>query len=270
MWSLYLFAGLTGASAYVGIRLASAQWLSARGRAWLASAALGILLFVIYDIFRDAQGLISGSAAQEYGALLGEAIFGGGLSAALGALFWAERVVTVPRRRMQSPLRPVRSALGLSSGTSSVQLPVVVAAGIGAHGLFEGFAVGTAFETGVLSLAMVLVVGICLHKVGEGACICGCSMASSGRYSSVQLAGLGVLAGAPITLGILTGNLVASTTWISIMSFGAAIGVMAFVGIQLARRALLERQPMVPRLGGVAIGLLVAVATSLLIGLGLG
>jgi zinc transporter, ZIP family len=271
MWSLYAFAILAGVSAYLGILLARGKWLSGARRAWVTAVALGIIVFVMYDVLTDALVLLAGRATVGgYPSPLSLGFLIAGVVGGFGILVGIGRLVTRP-----SPERRRNGLLAISERppytrreAASIPLPIVVAAGIGAHGLFEGFAVGAAFATGVLSAALVLVLGMCLHKVGEGVCICGCSVTTSNRYTSAQLAGLGLLAGAPIFLGIVTGNFVAAIPLISILSYGAALGIMAYVAIQLGRAVLSERENLSIAIAGGTLGLMVSAVTTILINLG--
>src|SRR4029453_19327435 len=93
---------------------------------------------------------------------------------------------------------------------------LMVATGIGLHNLGEGVAIGSAYSVGALALGAFLVVGFAIHNTTEGLAIV--ARTAQQRASLPQLAGLGLIAGAPAVLG----------AWIGAAAFNASLAAFLF------------------------------------------
>ncbi len=270
MWPILVFGVFAGLSAYVGIYLARATWLSDRHRTWITYISIGIILFVIYDLLSDSTNLVSDSASGGGYVSIGlPLLLLSGVGAGFAILLGLEKLAarSRPSPIPSAPIDPTRPNSPGKPLVGALPLPFLVAIGMGVHGLFEGFAVGAAFATGILSVALVLAVGIFLHKSAEGYCVCGCALTATSTYSSAQLAGLGLMIGAPLFLGILAGNTLASIPEISLLSYGVAVGVMGYVVIRLTLFSA-RSTDMAAILVGCATGFAIGFATSVLVALG--
>ena len=127
---------------------------------------------------------------------------------------------------------------GLESG--GMTLALLVAIGIGVHNLGEGLAIGSSFAFGELTLGTFLIVGFMIHNVTEGLGIAAPIAEGSGRPALGRLAALALVAGAPAILGAWLGGYVTSEV-LGVLFFaaaaGAALQVVVEVGRFIARRA---------------------------------
>ncbi|MGH7722714.1 MAG: ZIP family metal transporter [Candidatus Dormibacteria bacterium] len=203
----------------------------------LTSASVGILLFIFYDVIRNAseavESRLSGSAGQ--GAGLG-LILAAGLATGLFVLVGFERV----SRRRPLPAGPGAMAAGAATAPARVPLPaplrtaLLIAVGIGLHNFSEGLAIGQSASAGAYRFFLVLVIGFGLHNITEGFGISGPLL---GRRPSWRFLGLlGVVGGGPTFLGTLIGYGVTravgaslASQAVSVLFLGLAAGAIVYV-----------------------------------------
>lgn len=147
-----------------------------------------------------------------------------------------------------------------------VALAFFIALGIGIHNLGEGIAIGASIAVGQVGLASFLVMGFFLHNLSEGIAIAAPLKPGRGRLWTLLL--LAILAGAPASLGTLTG-VFAFTPFRAALAFavgaGAILQVIVEVGGLMLRTADgAPRYRSGPALGGLFAGFAVMYATSLL------
>jgi zinc transporter ZupT len=148
---------------------------------------------------------------------------------------------------------------------SRLVVATAVAAGIGLHNLGEGVAIGSAYTVGALALGAFLVVGFALHNTTEGLGIV--SILGSEPVSWRKLLTLGLLAGAPTILGAWAGAFFFSPLLATVF-LAVAAGAIAEVIVDVMRVVGKEAPggiTSVESLSGIAIGLAVMYATSLLV-----
>jgi ZIP family zinc transporter len=217
------FAGLT---IFLGLPVAVLQSLSAKAKGFLNAFAIGILIFLIIDVFSHAW---QSTADTAFSAFIGKSAVGdaaldlfamfGGLALGLLGLTWYGR-----RYMRDSPHpAPLRTDVTGSGGgnqthelqllqqVSSYRLSMMIAIGIGAHNLSEGLAIGQSYASGALGLALMLIIGFAAHNATEGfgiaAPLTGLSKKVSNRF--ILLAGL--IGGGPTFIGTILGSLWTST-----------------------------------------------------------
>jgi zinc transporter, ZIP family len=208
-----------------------------RVMAFLTSASVGVLLFIFYDVIRNASETIearmNGSAGQ--GTALG-LLLAAGLSVGLFVLVFFERV---SRRR---PLPAGPGAMAVIAGQTPTRAPMqaqmrtalFIAIGIGLHNFSEGLAIGQSAASGAYRFFLVLVIGFGLHNITEGFGISGPLIGQ--RPSWRFLALLGVVGGGPTFVGTvfgygvtrLGGSALASQA-VSVLFLGLAAGAIVYV-----------------------------------------
>jgi len=154
-------------------------------RVLLNAVAIGVLLFLVWDVLSAAWEPIDAALADVShgrgglpGAVGYGALFAGGLTVGLLSLVGYERWLT--RAKTAAP-RPVvrfgpgamataeaRSRRGVAAWAPARRLALLIAVGIGLHNFAEGLAIGQSAAAGELGLATVLVVGFALHNATEG------------------------------------------------------------------------------------------------------
>lgn len=233
---------------YVGVVpvLAGLLWrpvltqLPPRALAIVLGVTIGLLLFLAGD------ALIEGfEIADELPAVAG----GPFLLVASGLAAFASLELASARLGAERP------------GARPLVLAALVALGIGLHNFAEGLAIGGAFSLGEVALGAFLVVGFALHNTTEGLAI----VAPLGARPTPILAflGLGLLAGLPTVPGAWIGGL-APSPYLGVLFLGIGAGAILQVAHAIDRSTdgSLRRSA---GLAGVAIGVLVMYATSLLV-----
>lgn len=180
LW-LGLIAGIT---ILLGLPVGRMRRPAPTMRLMLNATAIGILLFLVWDVLSGAWGPVdaalsafhegTGSLAPAFGY---GAIFIGGLAVGLLSLVGYERFMagSASRRgaRNYGPgavaaaeLSPARR--GIQSWSPAKRLSLMIAVGIGLHNFAEGLAIGQSAARGEVALAALLVIGFGLHNATEG------------------------------------------------------------------------------------------------------
>ena len=205
--------------------------------AFLTLASVGVLLFLLYDVIKNASETITGaldtSRAQGigYGLLLAA-----GLGTGLMGLLVFERLMK--RRRPQMPAGPgalaatidqppaVAEALRRQPLSAAQRVAMFIAVGIGLHNFSEGLAIGQSAASGAYRLFLVLVIGFGLHNITEGFGITGPMIGERPSWRFLGL--LGLVGGGPTFLGTLIGYQVTSAA-VSVLFLALAAGAILYV-----------------------------------------
>jgi ZIP family zinc transporter len=227
-------------------------------RTLLNAVAVGILLFLVWDVLSAAWSPIDAAlgsvhegkggvgSALGYG-LLAAAGLSVGLLSLVGYEKWmakvAARAHVVPPPLNFGPgaahaaeLAPPRT--GLSAWSPARQLALLIAVGIGLHNFAEGLAIGQSAASGEIALATLLVIGFALHNATEGfgitAPLAGDVDADGTRRrpSWPFLLTLGAIGGGPTFIGTAIGHSF-TAEWISVLFLTLAAGSLIYVISQL-------------------------------------
>ena len=223
-------------------------------RALLNAVAVGVLLFLVWDVLSAAWEPIDAALGEVHaghgglGAAVGYgALFAGGLAVGLLGLVGYERWMG---RRSAAP-RPANFGPGAAhaaeleqggsrtlSWTPARRLALLIAVGIGLHNFAEGLAIGQAAAAGEIGLATLLVVGFALHNATEGfgitAPLAGDTdgNGTARRPSWALLLVLGLIGGGPTFIGTWVGHSVTSEP-LSVLFLTLAAGSIIYVVCQL-------------------------------------
>ena len=292
-----LLLGLVaGATILLGLPAGRLRRPAPRLRTFLNAVAVGILLFLVWDVLSaawqpidDALGRIHAGhggigTAMGYGAL-----FAAGLTAGLVSLVGYERwLARTGRRARPASGRSAAVAFGpgamhvaelsgtrprrWSGWTPARRLALLIAVGIGLHNFAEGLAIGQSAARSEIALATLLVIGFGLHNATEGFGIVAPFAADTAGGPAAAppswrfLLGLGVIGGGPTFLGTLAGHTFTAEP-VAVLFLTLAGGSISYVIIQLlgvaarARRAdLLAYGLVVGRLVGFATDAIVSAA----------
>jgi zinc transporter, ZIP family len=194
-----LLGSVAGFTIFLGLPVALLG-VSERKRGFLSALAVGILLFLIVDVFSNAWDLTSESAKAAYGGGPWQVAFEyivlmfGGLTLGLLGLVGYERAYMG-----RNP-----------DGADPRRLSTMTALGIGAHNLSEGLAIGQAYLGGLVGLdsglALVLVVGFAAHNATEGFGITAPLSGMNPRPKISFFVKVLAIGGVPTFLGTLAGS----------------------------------------------------------------
>jgi len=265
-----LLGAIAGATIFLGLPIGRMQNVSAATKAFLASVATGVLVFLFWDVLSQAvapieNALTSGNDGTFlWRAFLLLAGFGVGLMSLVYYDLWMKR------RRRKAFLGPGAASTAEFehehhfTGMSPARwLATFIAIGIGLHNFSEGLAIGQASASNELSLALVLIIGFGLHNATEGLGICAPLTGDRERPSWSFLALLGLIGGGPTFIGTVIGQVWVNES-VMILFFALAAGSILYVVMELLNvgRALASK-PVVT--WGILLGLFLGFATDFIL-----
>jgi zinc transporter, ZIP family len=265
-----LLGAIAGSTIFLGLPIGRMQNVSAATKAFLASIATGVLLFLLWDVLSGAVEPIEAALTSgDDGTFLWRAFlllagFGVGLMSLVYYDLWMKR------RRRKAFLGPGAASTAEFEhehhfvGMSPARwLATFIAVGIGLHNFSEGLAIGQASASNELSLALVLIIGFGLHNATEGLGICAPLTGDRERPTWGFLALLGLIGGGPTFVGTIVGQ-----AWVNesvmILFFALAAGSILYVVMELLNvgRALASKQVVT---WGILLGLFLGFATDFIL-----
>ncbi|MGI0090735.1 MAG: ZIP family metal transporter [Nitrososphaerales archaeon] len=296
-----ILGAIAGFTIFLGLPLATLQSASPRKKGFLNAVAMGILVFLIIDVFGHAWDTASNAAFTAYttrttvtGATLDlVALFGGIAIGLLGLTFYEKRYMRTRYQVQDRSIAEVSASVtapvvvATTSSTTGAdlakqqqavsivaereatayKLSMMIAIGIGAHNFSEGLAIGQSFSSGAIGLALILIIGFGSHNATEGFGIAGPLTGLATRPSSRFLATVGLVGGGPTFLGTLTGSLIGVSDFTYILFLSIAGGALVYVTLLMynsGRRQTTNDVLMV----GIFVGLCAGFVTDLIVTLG--
>ena len=253
---LLLLGSFAGFTIFLGLPVVLLG-ISDRTRGFLSAFAVGILMFLIVDVFSHAWDLTTASAQDAFqgngptGTAVADLVlmFGGITLGLLGLVAYE------------------RSYMG--KGHESVEpskVSTMTALGIGAHNLSEGLAIGQSFAFGAVPLGIVLVVGFAAHNTTEGFGITAPFVGMGQKPKTPFLAKVLFIGGVPTLVGTLLGAAWYSPeAYIFFLSLaGGALVYVTMLMFNTGRRRFSSGLMM----GGIFLGLCLGFITDLIVSLG--
>jgi ZIP family zinc transporter len=266
-WQLLVLGSIAGFTIFLGLPLAVLQNISPKKKGFLNAFAIGILLFLIIDVFSHAWESVGAAAQGTFAgkSSFGSALFGflamfGGLAVGLlGLVFYESRYMKhksihsstsmmksfAYNQQESSPKNVVKddsddnSKTGVGSQqeqqllfheTYAYRLSTMIAIGIGAHNFSEGLAIGQSYISGAIGLAILLIIGFGTHNATEGFGIAGplTGMVRKPRIRFLIMVGL--IGGCPTFVGTIAGSLWNSTV-AYVLFLSIAGGALVYVSM---------------------------------------
>jgi ZIP family zinc transporter len=267
-----ILGAIAGFTIFIGLPVGRLQNLSGPTRAFLNAIAIGVLVFLLVDVWPHAMEPVENAlnAARDHSgsywrfAALLTVAFGG---LAIGLLGLVVYDAMLARRRL--PPLPLGAAVlvqhqgPVARLTDSQRHAFFIALGIGLHNLAEGLAIGQSAAAGEASLAVLLVIGFGLHNATEGFGIVAPLAGDAVRPSWAFLFTMGLIGGGPTFVGTIIGRSMVND-YLSVAALVLAAGSILYVVIQLVTMAA-QIGHKNRLLVGVFLGLVAGVATDLVV-----
>jgi ZIP family zinc transporter len=302
-WQLLLLGSIAGFTIFLGLPVAALQHLSIKKKGFLNAFAIGILVFLIIDIFSHAWESASTAASDAFagkapvGSTLLDllAMFGGLAIGLLGLVWYESKYMKKPIKEQQRHTLSSASSSSLSAADDEItlagtnrmtgggrgehqqqhllqqevtayRLAMMIAIGIGAHNFSEGLAIGQSYVSGAIGLAILLIIGFAAHNATEGFGIAGplTGLVKKPRVRFLILAGL--IGGGPTFIGTILGSLWdSSIAYILFLSLaGGALIYVSLLMYNSGRRQTTNNILM----AGIFVGLCAGFLTDLMLVLG--
>jgi ZIP family zinc transporter len=283
-WQLLLLGSIAGFTIFLGLPLAVLQNVSSKKKGFLNAIAIGILVFLIIDVFGHAwdsvgnvaQDTFSGKVSVGTGVPTILALFGGLAIGLLGLVFYEERYMkTNPKQKWREA--GLDSSVAGSGGEyrhqqqllhegNAYRLSMMIAIGIGFHNFSEGLAIGQSYASGAIGLAIILIIGFGAHNATEGFGIAGplTGLVKKPRIRFLILAGL--VGGGPTFVGTVLGSLWTSAVT-SVFFLSIAGGALIYVSMLMYSSGRKQTTNDILMLG-IFVGLCAGFVTDLIVTLG--
>lgn len=250
------FTTAMGLSILLSLPVVYSRRAQGRWSVGLNAAAIGILVFLLADLFGDVATQLYSSGG--YVANPGYAVaFGVAFLVAFLALFAVDSLPRIAPRGVGKD-EVEGSSAGLRE-PSPRRTASIIALGIGLQNLTEGLVFGVNWTAGAVGILAVVFVGFFLQNVSEGFPIAAPFLGTNSRPEAPTMVGLFLLGGLPTVVGGAIGYFWSSPTFLVIFD-ALAIGAIVYVILPLLRvafRPLATKEASVARNQIVYLGVMV-------------
>jgi len=296
-WQLLLLGAIAGFTIFLGLPLARLQNVSPNKKGFLNAIAIGILVFLIIDVFSHAWESVGNVAQDTYSGKVSVvtgiptilALFGGLAIGLLGLVFYESIYMSEKKNNRRTP-KKFSFHNGISAGpltesdeiasvgvgktgdrlllheTTAYRIAMMIAIGIGAHNFSEGLAIGQSYVSGTIGLAVILIIGFGAHNATEGFGIAGPLTGLATKPSIRFLILAGLIGGGPTFLGTVVGSLWTSTIT-SVFFLSIAGGALIYVSMLMYNSGRRQTTNSILMLG-IFVGLCAGFVTDLIVTLG--
>ena len=270
LMSTMLLGFIAGVTILLGLPIGRLRRPAPSLRALLNATAIGVLLFLVWDVFSHAWAPIDDALASVHAGKggLGTAagyglLFAGGLAVGLLTLVYYQSWMVRRISRAQTSAAAsgshgpgamdvgelqARRPSRIASWSDARRLSLLIAVGIGLHNFAEGLAIGQSAASGELALALLLVIGFGLHNATEGFGIVAPLAGDLDEQGNLRrpswgfLLAMGAIGGGPTFVGTVVGHGFTSEA-LSVVFLTLAAGSILYVVTQLISVAAKARRP---------------------------
>ena len=231
-WIFMAFTAAMGLSIFLSLpvvysKRAQGQWATA-----LNAVAIGILVFLLADVFSDVAGLLYPGGSYIADPWYSIAFGIGFVVAFLGLYF----VDNLPRSAPRGVGDDAAKGGVPDVDTGPRRTALIIALGIGLQNLTEGLVFGAQWTLGALGLLAVVFVGFFLQNVTEGFPIASPFLGTNARRGIAMMVGLFLVGGLPTLIGGAIGYYWTNSLLLVIFD-ALAIGAIAYVILPMLRVA---------------------------------
>ena len=238
-----ILGAIAGMTILLGLPVARLKRPMPGARQFLNAVAIGILVFLIWDVMSHAWTPIDNALAKLHGHTAGVwpvvgygSLFFAGIGVGLIGLVYYERLLARRHPRVGAGAMAAgqltTSGRGIATWSIARRTSLLIAVGIGLHNFGEGLAIGGSAARGEIGLATLLIIGFGLHNATEGFGIVAPLAGESDRPSWPFLLAMGLIGGGPTFVGTLVGHEFTSQA-VSVVFLTLAAGSILYVVIQL-------------------------------------
>jgi ZIP family zinc transporter len=275
---LLILGAIAGLTILLGMPIAVLRNVSLRKKGFLNAFAMGILVFLIIDVFSHAWETAAEASVNAFAGTVPlsaslavlSAMFGGIAIGLLGLTWYGTRYMKkLPPSARASSIQAttkggvVRHELQLIQQVEAYRVSMMIATGIGAHNFSEGLAIGQSYASGAIGLALMLIIGFAAHNTTEGFGIAAPLTNLSKRPSNRFLLLAGLVGGGPTFIGTLLGSMWSSpVAYVFFLALaGGALVYVTMLMYNSGRRQVSNDILML----GIFIGLIAGFLTDLLV-----
>src|SRR6478609_8425559 len=154
-----LLGAIAGFTIFLGLPIGRLRQPAPRLKAALNGIAIGVLIFLVWDILTHAWEPTDAALADHKWstALTGGVVMAVGLAVGMAGLVYYDKAMAARRARSQAVSTPAAVPVGAPAPARSAaaDLALMIAVGIGLHNFAEGLAIGNSAAGGELSLALL-------------------------------------------------------------------------------------------------------------------
>jgi zinc transporter, ZIP family len=222
-WVFMALTAAMGLAIFLSLPVVYHKRAQGRWAVGLNAVAIGILIFLLADVFSDVSPLLYPSG---YVANLGYSVaFAAAFLVAFLGLYFVDNL---PRN--------LPGGSGASPDAGPRLTALIIALGIGLQNLTEGLVFGANWTAGAVGILAVVFVGFFLQNVTEGFPIASPFLGTNARRGVAMMVGLFLVGGLPTLIGGAVGYFWTSPLLLVVFD-ALAMGAIAYVVLPMLRAA---------------------------------